>query len=181
MADQEDVELTSPHKHIKNTSTCGTVLTENQLKASRRSLIQPKLKERFPHNWVGQKKKVIGTGPVPLGGSCGRGKARMGSPSPLESLHQLGGPPGQIEEPEGPALCPRGVCVCWLVSSQGTERLALMAATSPTSQPETHFGWGCQYTEQVGAETWASVDEPWERTQSSYAQTAPRAWSAVQA
>ena len=29
MADYEDAELTSPHKHVKNASTCGTILTEN--------------------------------------------------------------------------------------------------------------------------------------------------------
>lgn len=40
----EDMELTSPHKHIKNTSTCGTFLTENPLQTGR-SPIQPKLKD----------------------------------------------------------------------------------------------------------------------------------------
>ena len=29
MAEQEDMELTSHHKHIKNPSVCGTILTEN--------------------------------------------------------------------------------------------------------------------------------------------------------
>ena len=47
MAEQEDMELTSPHKHIKNTSTCGTILTENKLETVRRTPIQPKLQERF--------------------------------------------------------------------------------------------------------------------------------------
>lgn len=32
MVEKEDVELTSPH--IKNTSTCGTLLTENQLETA---------------------------------------------------------------------------------------------------------------------------------------------------
>ena len=37
MAEQRDMELTSSHKYITNTSTCGTVLTEYLPKACRRS------------------------------------------------------------------------------------------------------------------------------------------------
>ena len=29
MVEKEDKELTSSHEHIKDTSTCGTILTEN--------------------------------------------------------------------------------------------------------------------------------------------------------
>lgn len=50
------MELTSPSKHIKNTSTCRMNFTENQLKANIRSLIQPKQQERFPCNWAGREK-----------------------------------------------------------------------------------------------------------------------------
>ena len=39
----EDSELIFPHEHIKNTSTSGVVLTENKLKASRKTLTQPRL------------------------------------------------------------------------------------------------------------------------------------------
>ena len=52
MAEQE---LISPHKHIKYTSTSGTILTENQLETSKST--QPKLQERSPCNWVGQEEK----------------------------------------------------------------------------------------------------------------------------
>ena len=50
---QENVKLTYSYRHIKNTSTCGTILTENQLETGRRSLIQPKLQEISPHNQAG--------------------------------------------------------------------------------------------------------------------------------
>ena len=50
------MELTSPHKHIKNTSTRGKILMENYLETGRRTPIQPKLQERFPHNWVRMEK-----------------------------------------------------------------------------------------------------------------------------
>lgn len=36
MAEQKGVEFTSSHKHVKNTSTCGAVLTEYPLNAGRR-------------------------------------------------------------------------------------------------------------------------------------------------
>ena len=49
---QEDMDLTSSPKHIKNTSACGTILTENQLETGRRSLTQAKLQGRAPPNQV---------------------------------------------------------------------------------------------------------------------------------
>ena len=45
--EQEDLEFTSPHKHIKNTSTNGTILTEHMLNTSRRPRT-PKRKRRIP-------------------------------------------------------------------------------------------------------------------------------------
>lgn len=51
------MDLTSPHKHIKNIAACGITLTENQLETGRRSLIQSKLQETSLGNRVGQKKK----------------------------------------------------------------------------------------------------------------------------
>lgn len=42
MAEQY-IELICFHEHIKNTSTCGAVLTENKLKTGRKTLAQPKL------------------------------------------------------------------------------------------------------------------------------------------
>lgn len=37
MAEWEDSEITSPHKHIKNTSTCGALLTESWLETGRKT------------------------------------------------------------------------------------------------------------------------------------------------
>lgn len=39
VVEQEDMVLTSPHKHIKSGSSCGTLLTENYLQTER-TLIQ---------------------------------------------------------------------------------------------------------------------------------------------
>ena len=43
MAEWEDMEITSPYKQIRSASTCGTILTENQLETGRQTPIQPKL------------------------------------------------------------------------------------------------------------------------------------------
>ena len=43
MAEQEDMELTSPHEHIKNISTCGVILTETKLETGRKTPVQPRL------------------------------------------------------------------------------------------------------------------------------------------
>ena len=40
MAELEDMGLRSPHEHIKNASTCGTILMENQLETGRITPIQ---------------------------------------------------------------------------------------------------------------------------------------------
>ena len=47
----------SPHKYIRNTSTCGTTPTEHLLKAGRRPQISKKARNS-PRTWVGQKKKT---------------------------------------------------------------------------------------------------------------------------
>ena len=65
-----------PHKHIRNTSKCGTTPTEHLLNAGRRPQTSQKAR-KSPHTWVGQKKKRdkgIGMGPAPLGGSYEGGK-----------------------------------------------------------------------------------------------------------
>ena len=72
------MELTFSHKYIKNTSTCGMILTEHLLNAGRR----PKTSKRVrkSHNCIRQKKKErerekgIRTGPEPLGGNGKHGK-----------------------------------------------------------------------------------------------------------
>ena len=43
MAKKEDIELTSLHKYIKNTSTSGAILTENKLETGRKTPVQPRL------------------------------------------------------------------------------------------------------------------------------------------
>lgn len=43
MVEWEDIELTFPHKHIKNARACGAALTENKLGTARRTQLQPKL------------------------------------------------------------------------------------------------------------------------------------------
>ena len=56
MAEQQDVTLPFSHKYIKNTSTCGTILTEYLLNTAR----TPQTAERArksPCNQVGKKKK----------------------------------------------------------------------------------------------------------------------------
>ena len=45
-----------PHKYIKNTSACGTTLTEHLLNASRRPQTSQKAR-KSPSTCVGQKKK----------------------------------------------------------------------------------------------------------------------------
>ena len=61
--------LSSPprHEHIKNSRICGAVLTEDKLETGRKTLIQQTL-ERKIHTESGWKgKKVIRSGPAPLG------------------------------------------------------------------------------------------------------------------
>lgn len=77
MVEKEDVELTSPH--IKNTSTCGTLLTEHQLETAEDLLYYQSCK-KDPH-MTGQdkkKKKGIRMGPVSLGRTCEGGRVCMG-------------------------------------------------------------------------------------------------------
>ena len=46
----------TPHKYIRNTSTCGTTPTEHLLNAGRRPQTSQKARNSR-HTWVGQKKK----------------------------------------------------------------------------------------------------------------------------
>ena len=68
-----------PQKYIRNTSTCGTALTQHILNAGRRP--QTSQKARNSPTYLGRVKgkrknrdKRIGTGPAPVGGSCEGGK-----------------------------------------------------------------------------------------------------------
>ena len=75
------MELTFSHKYIKNTSTCVMILTEHLMNAGRRSQTSKRTR-KSPRNRGGQeekkkereREKEIRMGPVPLEGSCERGK-----------------------------------------------------------------------------------------------------------
>ena len=56
MVEEKDMGLTFSHKYIKNTSTCGMILTEHLLNAGRRPQTSKRAR-KSPCNWVGQKKK----------------------------------------------------------------------------------------------------------------------------
>ena len=45
MVEWEYIEFTKSHKHIKNASTCETIVTENELKTGIRILTQSKMQE----------------------------------------------------------------------------------------------------------------------------------------
>lgn len=47
-AKQEDAKLTSPYEHIKNTSTCRAILTENKLETGGKTYITKAVK-KDPH------------------------------------------------------------------------------------------------------------------------------------
>ena len=92
-------------------------------------------------------------------------------PHPGNSLRQLRGPPGQIEELEGPKLCPWGVHLCWLASHQGGEGTAALTAAMSQYFP----GWeGLLLHTAAGRYNSGSSGWTPERTQSSCAETAGR-------
>ena len=96
-----------PDKYIKNTSTCRKIHIENQLKAGRRPLTQPKLQKRSPFNRVGWWREAISTGLTPLGGIWRRG-AHAGEPSPWGAPLPAGrsaGTEGGVGEPGLPLRC----------------------------------------------------------------------------
>ena len=57
MVEWEYIEFTKTHKHIKNASTCETIVTENELKTGIRILTQSKMQERCHENQVGPEKR----------------------------------------------------------------------------------------------------------------------------
>ena len=84
------MEFTSSHKCIKNTSTCGVILTDYLLDTSKLH-IQPKLQERSPCTGRVKKKESEWGRAVPLGGICEREKI----PSPWEPPSPTGRSAGQ--------------------------------------------------------------------------------------
>ena len=57
---EQDTELICFHEHIKNTSTCGAVLTENWLETGWKNHLQQRLYEKSKLNWVGREGKQTG-------------------------------------------------------------------------------------------------------------------------
>ena len=55
MVEEKVVELTSSHKNIKNTSTCGMIHTEHLLNAGRSQT--PEWERKSPGTWVEQRKR----------------------------------------------------------------------------------------------------------------------------
>ena len=95
-----------------------------------------KLRERSPHNWVGQGKRSHQDGT----GSSGRDTWRRRGPHQqtitLGASLPAGRSPGIIEGLEGLGLFSRGLCMCCFASSQGQERPVLVATTSLHSPVE---------------------------------------------
>lgn len=90
MAEQEDMELTSLHRHIKKTPTCRIVLTRNwqEVTCTKKGI-------RKSHTELGRKEReAIRSGPVPLGGDTEE-KDYMGEDPPWgisTTSHLLGSP-----------------------------------------------------------------------------------------
>ena len=62
MAEEEDAGLTYTHKHMKNTSTCGAILTENKLETGKKAV-------KMIHTESTRKgREAIRLRPAPLGG-----------------------------------------------------------------------------------------------------------------
>ena len=163
--------LTFSHKYIKNTSTCGTVLTEHLLNAGRRPQT-PKRARKSPHNWVGQKKKGkkkkrerekgIRTGPAPQRRSRERGKVCV--PWEVPSLA------GQSARMEGELWSLRGEHSNWFMEGKAERDLHRWQVSLPcTPQPEMLTCWGWQ---GLGAEAWVLEVRPRERTGVGFVETA---------
>lgn len=79
MMEQQDVELTSFHKYIKNTSTCEATLTKTNWRLAERLFYNQDYKERVTKSWVGrEEKEAIRLVSVPVGGDTEEEGAYMG-------------------------------------------------------------------------------------------------------
>lgn len=84
MAEKKNMKLTSLHEHIKNTSICGVILTENQLETGRKTSITTAVKKKDPHESGRKGRQVIRSGSVTLGGDMEEDRSIMGSEILLE-------------------------------------------------------------------------------------------------
>lgn len=66
------------NEHIKNTSMCGVIITENQLETGRKTYTTTAIK-KDPHESGRQGKEVIRSGSVTLGGDTEEDRSIMGS------------------------------------------------------------------------------------------------------
>ena len=139
MEEQEDIELNSAHKNIKNTSTYGTILTEHQLKTSRKILYTTKATRKVPCNQVGQI-RASGQDWHLWEGAVEEERSGWVAPCPRKSLCLLGGLLGQTEEIEDSGLCSWGMGTCWLARNHGKKRPAPTAATL-THSPAQNMPW----------------------------------------
>ena len=57
MVEEEDADCTSSQKHIKNISTRGANLTENNFETGRKTLVQQRFQERYTHNSEGREER----------------------------------------------------------------------------------------------------------------------------
>ena len=76
--------LTSPHEHIKNTSICGKILTENYLETARKTFVQPGF--RKDRHRIGQEEKrshQVGTY-APWDGTQRKREITQGAIHPVE-------------------------------------------------------------------------------------------------
>ena len=73
MAEWEEAELTWPREHIKNTSTCGAILTKNRLETRTKThIIKAVRKIHTESDRTGR--KVVSLGPGPLAGNREEGE-----------------------------------------------------------------------------------------------------------
>lgn len=91
MVEKEDMELTFPQEHIKNTPTCGIILTRSWQKDSCTNKAVKNI-----HVDTGSKgRKAIKSGPVPFGGNSKKKGGYTERYLPLEGrgLSHILGPP----------------------------------------------------------------------------------------
>ena len=116
--------LTSPHKHIKNTSTYGTIITECQPKPG--TTYTTKAARKIPTGWREKNKKEK---EMRMYKCPGRELYQRKDSFTLTTTFSGRRSSGINRELEWPGLCLRGVCGCWLARRQGRERPALIAVT----------------------------------------------------
>ena len=134
MAEEEDMELTCPHRYIKNISTCGKFSQKTNWKLAENHLYKKSCK-KDTHELGRLGKKPIRMGLAFLWGICKGGSIHKDRPLPRESTLPTGRS-ARIDGLEEPGLCSWGVCTCWLASNQGGKRPVMMAVITPLFQAQ---------------------------------------------